>query len=114
MKQISGTFDEASASLGAGFLRTLRTITLPIIWPTILSVGAFFFMRSMVTLAAVIFLFSPQTQLAAVSVLLLEERGATNQAAAFSVSIMAVVVGALILAHLLLRLAGIRNVSLIR
>jgi hypothetical protein len=63
----------------------------------------------MVTLAAVVFLFSPTTQLAAISVLLLEDRGATNQAAAFSCSIMAIVVGTLLAAHLLLRLLGAHN-----
>jgi iron(III) transport system permease protein len=92
----------------------MARITLPIIWPSVVSVGVFFFMRSMVTLAAVVFLFSPTTQLAAISVLLLEDRGATNQAAAFSASIMAIVVGTLLAAHLLLRLLGARNVSLIR
>jgi iron(III) transport system permease protein len=75
------TFDEASATIGAGFLRTMRRINLPMIWPSIVSVGVFFFMRSRVTLAAVVFLFTPTTQLAA---------------------------------HLLLRLVGVRNVSLIR
>lgn len=114
LKQISATFDEASASLGASILRTLWKVTLPVIWPSVVSVGVFFFMRSMVTLAAVIFLFTPATQLAAVSVLLLEERGATNQAAAFSVSIIAVVIGTLLAAQLLFRLLGIRNLSLIR
>jgi iron(III) transport system permease protein len=114
VQQISATFDEASATLGAGFLRTMARITLPIIWPSIVSVGVFFFMRSMVTLAAVVFLFAPTTQLAAISVLLLEDRGATNQAAAFSASIMAIVVATLLAAHLLLRLLGARNVSLIR
>lgn len=114
LKQISATFDEASAALGAGILRTLWKVTLPIIWPSVVSVGVFFFMRSMVTLAAVIFLFTPTTQLAAISVLLLEERGATNQAAAFSVSIIAVVIGVLLGTHLLFRMLGVRNLSLIR
>ena len=63
---------------------------------------------------AVVFLFTPTTQLAAISVLLLEDRGATNQAAAFSCSIMAIVIASLLLAHLLLRLLGARNASLIR
>ena len=114
VKQISGTFDEASACLGAGFLRTMWKITLPIIWPSIISVGVFFFMRSMVTLSAVIFLITPSTQLAAVSVLLLDDSGNQNQAAAFSVCIMAVVVGTLVLFHTLLRLCGVRDISLIR
>jgi iron(III) transport system permease protein len=114
VKQISNSFDEASTALGGGFLRTMWKITLPIIWPTIISVGVFFFMRSMVTLSAVIFLISPTTQLAAVSVLLLDDSGNQNQAAAFSVCIMGVVAVALITFHGLLRLSGARNISLIR
>jgi iron(III) transport system permease protein len=114
MKQISRTFDEASATLGASRFTTLWRITLPLIWPTIVGVGMFFFMRAMVTLSAVIFLITPATQLAAVSVLYLDDRGALNQAAAFAVCIMATVIGFLIVAQLLLRLAGIRGMSLIR
>jgi iron(III) transport system permease protein len=77
-------------------------------------IAVFFFMRSMVTLSAVIFLITPQTQVAAVSVLYLEDRGATNQAAAFSVCIVATVMAALLAVRLLLNLTGHRNVSLIR
>ncbi len=50
----------------------------------------------MVTLSAVIFLVTPTTQLAAVSVLLLDDSGNQNQAAAYSVCIMAVVALALL------------------
>jgi len=114
VKQVSHIFDEASATLGAGFFRTMRSITLPIIWPSVVSVGVFFFVRSMVTLSAVIFLITPSTQLAAVSVLLLDDAGNQNQAAAFSVCIMLVVAGVLVLFQLLLRLFGSRGHSLIR
>lgn len=114
LKQISSTFDEASATLGGTRLQTLRKVTLPLMAPTLIGVAVFFFMRSMVTLSAVIFLITPQTQVAAVSVLLLEDRGATNQAAAFSVCIMVTVVSALLLVRLLLRLTGIRGLRLIR
>ena len=114
INQISRVFDEASMSLGGGFLRTLREVILPIIAPSIISVGVFFFVRSMVTLSAVIFLVTPATQVAAVSVLLLDDAGNANQAAAFSVCIMLVVALALLLFQTLLRLSGRRNVSLIR
>ena len=114
VKQVSGTFDEASATLGAGYLRTFARVTLPIIWPAAVSVGVFFFMRSMVTLSALIFLYTPATQVAAVSVLLLDEAGQMSQAAAFSTCIMAVVMASLLLFQGLLRLTGVRNVSLVR
>jgi iron(III) transport system permease protein len=113
INQLSRVFDEASTSLGGGFLRTLWAVTLPIISAAIVSVGVFFFVRSMVTLSAVIFLVTPATQLAAVSVLLLDDSGNQNQAAAFSVCIMAVVALALALFHVILRLSGRRDVSLV-
>jgi len=107
--QVSRVFDETSMCLGAGTLRTLRAVILPIIAPAIASIAVFFFVRSMVTLSAVIFLVTPATQLAAVSVLLLDDSGNQNQAAAFSVCIMAVVAVALGLFGGLLRaLAGRR------
>ncbi len=114
MKQISSNYDEASATLGGTFARTIRKVTLPMMWPTLLGVAVFFFMRSMVTLSAVIFLITPSSQVAAVSVLLLEDRGAVNQAAAFSVCIMGMVVASLIIARLILNYFGYRNISLIR
>jgi len=114
INQISLVFDEASTSLGGGFLKTLWHVILPIISPSIISVGVFFFVRSMVTLSAVIFLVTPQTQVAAVSVLLLDDAGNANQAAAFSVCIMLVVALALLLFQLVLRMSGRKNVSLIR
>ena len=114
INQISRVFDEASTSLGGSFLRTLWAVTLPIISPSIISVGVFYFVRSMVTLSAVIFLVTPVTQLAAVSVLLLDDSGNQNQAAAFSVCIMLVVALALVAFRGALRLSGKKDVALIR
>ena len=93
--QVSRVFDETSTCLGAGTLRTLWSVILPIVAPAVVSIGVFFFVRSMVTLSAVIFLVTPSTQLAAVSVLLLDDSGNQNQAAAFSVCIMLIVAAAL-------------------
>jgi len=114
INQISRVFDEASTSLGGSFVKTLWDVILPIIAPSIISVGVFFFVRSMVTLSAVIFLVTPQTQVAAVSVLLLDDAGNANQAAAFSVCIMLVVALALLLFQLALRMSGRKSISLMR
>lgn len=114
MKQISGRFDEASATLGGSRLQTFTKVTLPLLFPTLVGIAVFFFMRSMVTLSAVIFLITPNTQVAAVSVLYLQDRGATNQAAAFSVCIIATIMVVLLAVRLLLNATGHKNVSLIR
>ncbi|MCK4709896.1 MAG: ABC transporter permease subunit, partial [Gammaproteobacteria bacterium] len=113
LKQISSTFDETSACLGANLFVTIRRVTLPIILPAILSIAVFFFMRSMVTLSAVIFLVSPSVNMAAVSVMLLDDAGNTTQAAAFSTLIIAIVLSTLIALNLLLKLFKVKARSLI-
>jgi iron(III) transport system permease protein len=114
LKQIDVTFDEASEMLGAGFLLTFWKVHLPIILPSLVGLGVFFFMRSMVTLSGVIFLVTPGSNLAAVSVLLLDDSGETTQAAAFSTLIMLFVVAVLVVFQMILRVAGFRDVQLIR
>lgn len=106
LKQVSRTFDEASITLGASFLQTLRWVLLPILLPALGSIAAFFFMRSMVTLSAVIFLVTPATTLAPVAVLQLDDAGSTSQAAALSVSIIGAVLVALALSRALAAAAG--------
>ena len=107
--QVSRVFDEASTCLGGTAMRTLHSVILPLVAPSIASIAVFYFVRSMVTLSAVIFLVTPATQLAAVSVLLLDDSGKQNQAAAFSVCIMLIVAAALALFHGLQRVAGWRR-----
>ncbi|MGR4001064.1 MAG: ABC transporter permease subunit [Alphaproteobacteria bacterium] len=114
LKQIGSTFDEASTMLGGSALTSLRRVTIPLIWPTLLGVWVFYFMRTMVSLSAIIFLITPATQVASVSVLQLSDRGAINQAAAFSVCIMAIVMGCLLLVRGILWIFGAKSVALIR
>lgn len=95
LKQIARTFDEASMTLGASFLQTLRWVLLPAMMPALGSIASFFFMRSMVSLSAVIFLVTPATTLAPVAVLQLEDAGYTSQAAALSMCIITSVLIAL-------------------
>lgn len=103
LRQIASSFDEASSCLGGRAVDTLRLVTLPLILPTLISIGVFFFMRSMVTLSAIIFLISPGTGLAAATVMLLDDAGSTTHAAAFSTLIMLVVLAALGLLELVER-----------
>ena len=113
LKQISSTFDETSACLGANMSTTIKKVTLPILLPVILTIGIFFFMRSMVTLSSVIFLVSPSVNLAAVSVMLLDDAGNSTQAAAFSTLIILIVLIALGVMNVLLKLFKVKSKSLI-
>ncbi|HEY0200988.1 MAG TPA: ABC transporter permease subunit, partial [Burkholderiaceae bacterium] len=103
MRNVPTTLEDATAVLGGGTARVLRDVYLPALAPTLLAVGMFLFMRSMVTLSAVIFLITPALSLGAVTVMRLDEAGFTSQAAAFSTCIMAVVGTLALLLHLLSR-----------
>lgn len=113
LKNISDTFEESSKCLGAGFIRTLRHVVLPLMLPTVIAVAVFFFMRSMVSLSALIFLVTPRLEVASVTIMRLDETGFQSQAAAFSTAVMAVVLGALILLKLAMKLLGVKDSGLI-
>lgn len=90
-RQLPPALEEAAGSLGAGLGRTARDIVAPFIAPMLISVFFFLFMRSMVTLSAVVFLTTPDLSVAAVTIMRLDDAGLTSQAAAFSTCVMAVV-----------------------
>lgn len=91
MRGVPQSLEEAVRCLGGGSTHVLRDAVLPCIAPTVLGVFFFLFMRSMVTLSAVIFLVTPTVSVAPVSVMRLDEAGFVSQAAAFSTLIMLVV-----------------------
>jgi iron(III) transport system permease protein len=94
-RQLPEALEEAASSLGAGLGRVAVNIIAPFVAPMLISVFFFLFMRSMVTLSAVVFLTTPDLSVAAVTIMRLDDAGLTSQAAAFSCAVMAVVVAAL-------------------
>ncbi len=102
MRAVPQALEEAVSCIGGGTLHVLRDAVLPYIAPTVLGVFFFLFMRSMVTLSAVIFLVTPSVSVAPVSVLRLDEAGFVSQAAAYSTLIMLVVGGSLLVMRALI------------
>jgi iron(III) transport system permease protein len=101
-QQFPEALEEAAGSLGAGMGRIARDVVAPFMAPMLVSVLFFLFMRSMVTLSAVIFLTTPDLSVAAVTIMRLDDSGRTSQAAAFSTCVMAIVALALLLMRVLL------------
>jgi iron(III) transport system permease protein len=101
MRTIPVALEDATTVLGGGTTHVLRDVCLPALRITLLAVAVFLFMRSMVTLAAVIFLVTPSLSLASVTVMRLDEAGLTSEAAAFSTCIMTIVGTMAFLLHLL-------------
>ncbi len=90
LKQMDAEFENVAASMGVPFYKTFWRVTVPIALPSIIAISMYFFLNAMVTLSAVVFLVAPGTELAAVAVLLMDDAGDTEQAAALSVLIVAV------------------------
>ncbi|MEP6965543.1 MAG: ABC transporter permease subunit, partial [Polaromonas sp.] len=99
MRNVPGNLEDAAIVLGGGSGRILRDVYWPAVQATLLSVLVFLFMRSMVTLSAIIFLITPAMSMGSVSVMRLDEAGFTSQAAAFSTCIMVLVGSLALLMH---------------
>ncbi|QHJ01088.1 putative 2-aminoethylphosphonate ABC transporter permease subunit [Xylophilus rhododendri] len=87
LKAIDAEFEAVSASLKVPLYKTFWRVTLPICLPVLLDVSRYFFINAMTTISAVVFLYSPDTKLASVAILNLDEAGDTGPAAAMAVLI---------------------------
>jgi iron(III) transport system permease protein len=89
LKQLDGEFEAVSASLKVPFFRTFWRVTLPICTPTLIDIARYFFVNAMTTISAVVFLYSPDTKVASIAILNLDELGDSGAAAACAVLITA-------------------------
>ncbi len=109
LKQMDREFETVSASMGVPFTKTFVRVTVPVCLPAILEIGMYYFVNSMATVSAVIFLYSADLPLASVAVANMDDAGDTAYACAMSMLIVA--------ANILVRLmygastAGIRRRS---
>ena len=88
LKQIDPEFESVSASLKVPVWRTFGRVTVPICLPSILDIAIYLFVNAMTTVSSVIFLYSPDTKLASVAAVNIEEAGTTAAAAALCVVIV--------------------------
>jgi iron(III) transport system permease protein len=95
LRSAPATLEDTATCLGSRPLQSIRDAVLPFVAPALVSTFFLLFMQSMVTLSAVIFLVTPELNLASVSVMQLNENGFISQAAAYSTCIVAVVASAL-------------------
>jgi iron(III) transport system permease protein len=97
LKQIDREFESVSQSLKVPFWRTMGRVTVPICMPAILDVAVYLFVNALTTVSAVVFLYGAQTKLAAISIVHLDEAGATASAAAMATVVFATALGAKVL-----------------
>ena len=104
LKQIDPEFESVSASLKVPIWRTFRRVSVPICMPAIIDIAVYMFVNALTTVSAVIFLYGPSTQLAAVAIVHMDEMGASAPAAGMATLIVFTALAAKLLHVLLDRL----------
>ncbi len=93
LRQLDGEFEAAALSLKAPLYRHYWRVTVPICLPALLDIVRYLFVSAMTTVSAAIFLYSPDTILAAVAVLNMDDAGNVGGAAAMSTLILLTSIG---------------------
>ena len=111
LKQIDKSIEEAAVSLGADPITTFTRVVFPLTKTAFFSNMTFFFMRSMTTISAVIFLVSAKVKLAAIEIVFLDIDGRTASANAMCTIIILIVVGMLIAMRLITGKTALKGMS---
>ncbi len=89
LKALDPEFEAVSASMKVPFYKTFWRVTLPICTPALVDIARYFFINAMTTISAVVFLYSPETKVASIAILNLDEAGEMGAAAAMAILIAA-------------------------
>jgi iron(III) transport system permease protein len=111
LKQVDKSIEEAAVSLGANPITTFTRVVFPLTKTAFFSNMAFFFMRAMTTISAVIFLISAKVKLAAIEIIFLDIDGRTASANAMCTIIIIIVVGMLLAMRLITGKAGLKGMG---
>lgn len=88
LKQLDPEFEAVSQSLKVPIYHTLWRVTVPICLPTILDISIYLFINAMTTISSVVFLYSPDTKLASIAILAMDNAGFVASAAAMAMMIV--------------------------
>lgn len=88
LKRLDKEYEIVSESMGVPVYRLFFRVAVPISLPALLEIGVYYFVNSMVTISAVVFLYSPDFKLASVSIVNMDDAGDVAAAAAMASLIM--------------------------
>ena len=108
LRNIDPSIEEASISLGGDTFRTFFRIIFPLSRVAFFQNFVYFFMRSMTTISAVIFLVSATVHLAAIEIIMLDNDGWTASANAMCTCIIVIVLVMLGILHIVAKKTGQR------
>jgi len=113
MRNIDPSVEEASISLGGDTVRTFFQIIFPLSRVAFFQNFVYFFMRSMTTISAVIFLVSATVHLAAIEIIMLDNDGWSASANAMCTCIIVIVLIMLGILHIINKKTGRRPAELV-
>ncbi len=88
LKQMDPEFEAVSSSMQVPLYKTFFMVTVPVAMPAILDISMYLFLNAMTTVSAVVFLYSPDTSLASIAVLNMDDAGDIAPAAAMGMMIV--------------------------
>ncbi len=87
LRRLDPELEEAGRALKVGSAVTFFRVTLPLALPVVLDMASYLFLSALTTVSAVVFLYDPDTVLASLSVLAMDDAGDTAPAAAMAMLI---------------------------
>jgi iron(III) transport system permease protein len=93
LKKLDKEYESIAESMKIPLHRTILRVSAPLCLPAILEIFIYYFVYSMVTVSAVVFLYSAKFKVAAIAITHMEEAGDIAQAAAMSLLILLTNVG---------------------
>lgn len=88
IKKVDKELDMVAKSMGINSASILKNVTIPLCLPAVLENFMYFFLNSMVTVSALIFIYTASSKVASISIVQLDDKGSTAQAAALAVMIL--------------------------
>lgn len=109
MSQLDKSLDEASITLGANSLTTVRRVILPLIGPAILAALTYSFVRAITSVSAVIFLVSAKHNMATSFIVGRVENGEFGLAIAYSAVLIITMLATILLLQFLIAKRRLRR-----
>jgi iron(III) transport system permease protein len=88
LKKLDKEFESVSDSMNIPRRKTFLRVSVPLSMPAILEIFMYYFVNAMVTVSAVVFLYSAGFKISAIAITHMEEAGNISQAAAMSLLIL--------------------------
>ena len=88
IKKVDKELDMVAKSMGIKGTSILKNVTIPLCLPAVLENFMYFFLNSMVTVSALMFIYTASSKVASISIVQLDDKGSTAQAAALAVLIL--------------------------